>query len=134
MRVAVIGVVAVLAVGGLAVGGSARPAPAATSVGSAYQHPSEYTPFHHAAQHLGLSDSQYQKTSVAAVAFIFGISGITDAPVTAPGPGNHTITSSYDDTELAQLDTIATVMHQTRAQAQKTAGLFVAFLISLQGP
>ncbi len=112
--------------------GTAGTATAAdTLVGSSYLHPDEYTPVHSGALELGVSDAQYQKMSVGVISFIFGVAGITSQPAAAPGPGNHTITTTWTPSELAALDHVAGVFQLNRAQAQKLSSLIVAFLLGL---
>ena len=106
-------------------------ASADTTVATAWAHPSEYVPMHNAALELGISDSAYQKQAVAAVSFIFGVAGITNAPVPTPGGGNHTISTTYTPTELQWLDHVADVMNLSRSNAQKVSGSIVAFLLAL---
>ena len=111
--------------------GMGTPAHADTTVATAWLHPSEYVPMHNGALKVGVSDAQFQKQSVQAVSFIFGIAGITDAPTTAPGGGNHTISTTYTPTELQNLDHVAGVLHLSRPNAQKTSASIVAFLLAL---
>ena len=85
---------------------SSTPAHADTNVGSTYLHPSEYTPFHAGALKIGVSDTQFQKTSVGVLSFIYGIAGISSQPAQAPGGGNHTITTSWTPSEIVALDRV----------------------------
>ena len=102
-----------------------------TAVGSTYLHPSEYTPLHNGALELGLSDSQYQKSSVGILSFIFGIAGVTSQPAPAPGGGNHTITTSWTPSEIVSLDHVAGVLGLSRSDAQKVSSMVIAFLLAL---
>ena len=68
---------------------------------------------------------------VAALAFIFGIAGIGDRPIPPPRTGNHTVSSIYSRAETGPLVRLAGIIHQTQSQAQKTAALFIAFLLAL---
>lgn len=124
-------VVAVTAMVPMLFGAGSGIAHADTAVSSAWLHPDEYIPMHNAAVSLGISDAQFQKNSVGAVSFIFGVVGITDAPTAAPGGGNHPISTTYTPTELQALDHVAGVMHLSRANAQKVSTAVVTFLLSL---
>ncbi len=111
--------------------GTASTATADTTVSTGWLHPSEYIPMHNGALELGLSDANFQKTSVGAVSFMFGIAGITSAPTPAPGGGGHTISTTYTPTELQALDHVAGVMQLSRSNAQKVSGSIVAFILAL---
>ena len=123
--------IASFALAAVAVIGMPHPAHADTAVASVWQHPSEYIPMHNAAVKLNLSDSAFQKTSVHVISFIFGVAGITNSPITAPGGGNHSISTTYTPTELQALDHVAGVWHLSRSDSQKVSAAVVAFLVGL---
>jgi hypothetical protein len=103
----------------------------AVGVSSSYLHSSEYGPLHNAARELGMSDAQFQKTAVSALGFIFGIGGVTNFPMAAPGPGDHSISSNYTTSDLQVLDRVRTITHLSRAGAQKVSALFIAYLVAI---
>ena len=92
--------------------------------------PQEYSTILTAANQLQLSASEYQRTAAWAVAYIFGVAGVTSvAPMTPSGPV--AVTTNYSAPEHNLLSDDAAAVGLTLPEFQKLSAYAVAYLLSL---